>query len=58
MARLRVRGGSLSGSGSRANIAVWDQCGLFVMSFAKYVRISMMTHHSAGLDDLLNVRRK
>ena len=40
--------------------AVWEgtQKGLFTMSFDMSVIISMITHHSAGLNDAPNMRRR
>ena len=47
--------GTLFGLGIYECVVTWFQHGLLVMSLARSVMASMMTHHSAGLYDPPNV---
>ena len=57
-AGFKCGGGSLDGSGSRAYVVLWSQKGLLVMSLARSIKISIMTHYFTGLNELLKVRRR
>ena len=54
----RIGTGRDTGSRCDAWVLVWHQTGLFATSLARSVASSIRTHHSAGLNDAPNMRRR
>ena len=50
----RMGTGIDTGCGFVARVLLWSQKGLLMMSLPRSVRISISTHHSAGLNDPLS----